>query len=67
MNNLNYKIFLTTYITYKNIEKKWKSDCPGLKLRTRIANEDVRSTWKPKLELESEFQNKDWDGIRFIN
>ena len=61
MRNLNDKIVLTTYITYKIIEKKkWKSNCTGLKLRARIANEDdVRSTWKPKLQLESEFQNKD--------
>ena len=44
MKNLNNEIFLTTYITYKNIEKKKrKSKGTELKKRTRIANKDVRS------------------------
>ena len=46
MKNLNNKIFLTTSITYKNIEKKnkkRKSIGTGLKQRKRTANEDVSS------------------------
>ena len=43
MKNLDNKIFLTAYITYKNIEKKIKSKGTGLKQRTSSANEDVRS------------------------
>ena len=39
MKNLNNKIFLTTYITYKNIEKK-KLKKQGHWVKT---NEDVRS------------------------
>ena len=45
MKNLNNKIFLTTSITYKNIEKKniGKSIGTGLKQSKRTANEDVSS------------------------
>ena len=51
MKNQNNKIFLTTYITYKNAEKKNQSKVFGSKQRICIANEDVSSRWKTGIKI----------------
>ena len=53
MKNPNNKIFLTTCITYKDIEKKMKKQGHLVKAKDTycIANEDIRSRWKTKTEI----------------
>ena len=50
MKNLNNKIILTTYITYKNIEKKMKKQGHWVKAK------DAYCKWRCKVKM----KNKNW-------